>query len=132
MTGGGAGKVCGVPRLRCLVPVERAERCFAWEGTWGGRRMHRQCEFQEEYSFFFLGLVPTSLLSDEEEKKRKKGEGPHTRAANATPPLRRPRPCQLLLSCGALPAVRDGLRTAVSAFGGFLRSSWSLCIRNSF
>ena len=74
-----------------------------------------QCEFQGEYPFFFLGLVPTSLLSDE----KKKGEGLHTRAANATPPLRRLRPCQLLRSCGALPAVRDGLRTAVSAFGRF-------------
>ena len=41
------------------------------------------------------------------------------RAANATPPLRRLWPRQLLLSCGALPAVRDGLRTAVSVFGRF-------------
>ena len=43
----------------------------------------------------------------------------HTRAANATPPLRRQWSSQMLLSCGALPAVRDGLKTAVSAFGRF-------------
>ena len=53
------------------------------------------------------------------EKKRGK-EGLHTQAANVTPPLRRLRPCLLLLPVGALPADRVGLRTAVSAFGRFL------------
>ena len=72
----------------------------------------------KESTHFFLGLVPTPLLSTKK-KEKKRREGLHTRAANATPPLRRLRPCQLLLPCGALPAVRDGLRTAVSAFGRF-------------
>ena len=44
---------------------------------------------------------------------------PHTRDATATPPHCRQWSNQMLLSCGALPAVRDGLKTAVSAFGRF-------------
>ena len=78
--------------------------------------------------FFSFVALPTTLLADASWFAQKKK--PHTRdatatpphcrqAANAAPPLRRLRPCQLLLPCGALPAVRDGLRTAVSAFGRF-------------
>ena len=73
-----------------------------------------QCEFQGEHSFFPWPRTHTVVV-----QKKKRREGLHTRAANATPPLRRLRPCQLLLPCGALPAARDGLRTAVSAFGRF-------------
>ena len=69
--------------------------------------------FKESIHSFFLVSYPLRC------GKKKGRERLHTRAANATPPLRRLRPCQLLLSCGALPAVRDGLRTAVSAFGRF-------------
>ena len=70
----------------------------------------------KEHTHFFLGLVPTPLMP---KKKRGGKERLHTRATIATPPLRRLRPCLLLLPGGALLADRDGLRTAVSAFGRF-------------
>ena len=43
-----------------------------------------------------------------------------------TPPLRRLRPCLLLLPVGALPADRVALRTAVSALGSW--RSFFFCI----
>ena len=61
--------------------------------------------------------------------KKKIGGGKerlHTRAAIATPPLRRLRPCLLLLPCRALFADRDGLSTAVSALGRFFAWHFSL------
>ena len=68
--------------------------------------------------FFSFVALPTTLLADASWFASKKKK-PHTRAANATPPFRRQWSSQMLLSCGALPAVRDGLKTAVSAFGRF-------------
>ena len=78
-----------------------------------------QCEFQGEHSFLPWSRTYSVVVKKKRKKGKKRREGLHTRAANATPPLRRLRPCQLLLPCGALPADRDGLRTAVSAFGRF-------------
>ena len=52
----------------------------------------------------------------------------HTRATIATPPQCRQWSNQMLLPCGALLAVRDGLKTAVRASGRFLRSAVFLCI----
>ena len=52
-------------------------------------------------------------------KNKKKKGGLHTRAAIATPPHCQQWSNQKILSCGALPAVRDGLKTAVSVFGRF-------------
>ena len=66
-----------------------------------------------------FSTVPYSLRCCSMLPKKKKKEGLHTRAANATPPLRRQWSSLMLLSRGALPAVRDVLMTAVSAFGRF-------------
>ena len=57
---------------------------------------------------------------------------PHTSATIATPPQCRQWSNQMLLPCGALLAVRDGLKTAVRASGRFLRSVVFLCKGNSF
>ena len=73
--------------------------------------------------FFSFVALPTTLLADASWFAQKK---PHTRDANATPPLRRQWSSQMLLSCGALPAVRDGLK---SAFGSFF--SVALCFSAS-
>ena len=79
--------------------------------------------------FFSFVALPTTLLADASWFAQKKTT--HERCncyatslsamvePNATLPLRRQWSSQMLLSCGALPAVRDGLKTAVSAFGRF-------------
>ena len=72
----------------------------------------------KEHTHSFLGLVPTPFMLTTK-KNREGKERLHTRAAIATPPLRRLRPCLLLLPCRALFADRDGLSTAVSALGRF-------------
>ena len=97
-----------------LTKKKSGERCLCTTGSlWADLML--QCEFQGEHSFLPWSRTH-SLVAP---KKKKRREGLHTRATNATPPLRRLRPCQLLLPCGALPADRDGLRTAVSACGRF-------------
>ena len=53
---------------------------------------------------------------------------PHTRDAPATPLHCRQWSNQILLSCGALLAVHDGLRFAVRVSGRFLRSAVFLCL----
>ena len=52
----------------------------------------------------------------------------HTRDAPATPLHCRQWSNQILLSCGALLAVQDGLRFAVRVSGRFLRSAVFLCL----
>ena len=73
----------------------------------------------KEHTHSFLGLVPTPLMS-----KKKMVVGRMTTHASyiCYAASRWLRPCLLLLPGGALFADRDGLSTAVSAFGRFLRS----------
>ena len=79
----------------------------------------------KERTHSFLGLVPTPLMS-----KKKMVVGRMTTHASyiCYAASRWLRPCLLLLLRGALFADRDGLSTAVSAFGRFLRSFFLFCI----
>ena len=60
--------------------------------------------------------------------KKKIQKKPHTRDAPATPLHCRQWSNQILLSCGALLAVHDGLRFAVRVSGRFLRRAVFLCL----
>ena len=92
---------------------------------WGGMLVHYRILMSHlGASMSVLGshsFLPWSRTRSVDAQKKKWGgkERLHTRATIATPPLRRLRPCLLLLPGGALLADRDGLRTAVSAFGRF-------------
>ena len=88
---------------------------------------------QGDCPLFSIVALPTTLLVDalvvrSTKKGKKKKKKLHTRAAIATPPHCRQWSNQMLLSCGALLAVRDGLKSAVRASGRFLRSAVFLCI----
>ena len=58
----------------------------------------------------------------------KKKKDTHTRNATAMPLHCRQWSNHILLSCGALLAVHDGLKFAVSVSGRFLRSAVFLCL----
>ena len=81
---------------------------------------------------FSIVALPTTSFVVAPVVRSKKKKRPHTSATIATPPQCRQWSNQMLLPCGALLAVRDGLKTAVRASGRFLRRVVFLCKGNSF
>ena len=77
------------------------------------------------FSFVALPSFPAEASWFTSKKKTKKLR---TRNATATPPHCRQWSNQMLLPCGALLAVHDGLNFAVRASGRFLRNAVFLCI----
>ena len=75
----------------------------------------------------FLPFIAQLLLCLQMHRKKK----PHTRDATATPPHCRQWSNQILLSCGALLAVHDGLKFAVRVSGGFCVALCFSVSRNS-
>ena len=94
-----------------------------------------RCVYQGEYSLFSIVSCPLRCLSMPlwfaPPKKKKRGD--YTRELQLLRRLNgRQWSNQMLLPCGALLAVRDGLKIALRASGRFLRSGVFLCKGNSF
>ena len=78
--------------------------------------------------FSSIVALPTTLPVDALWFAPPKKKKTRTRDAPATPLHCRQWSNQILLSCGALLAVHDGLRFAVRVSGRFLRSAVFLCL----